>query len=367
MRIKKKGRWQEAHEAYKTLVGICPGLISSHLGFAEAALHTKNIQDAAGAISVVLAKEPNNVEALWIQTRVKYHSADNANETLDCIKCVLKIDSSHSGALDLKKKIEKLIQLRQKGNDAFKAKNYSESIKIYTDALTEEDKKLTTAFTAVIFANRAAAYKQLNDFDNAIVDYSSAIGRNSTYVKAYIRRAQCYQEIDLWDDAIKDYSTAISFEPFNTEYVDLINNAQRHLQEQKTRSYYDVMGLPAFASAAEIKKAYRMQALKYHPDKVANSGISSLKAEKMFKEIQFCYENLSDPQKKAQYDRELQIQKSMQHNRVFSSAPQNFPFAQQSANNNAYASAPQNNSYSHHTNPYQPQAQQQNGYTNTGW
>jgi len=182
-----------------------------------------------------------------------------------------------------------LKQLRQKGNDTIQAKNYQESVKIYTDALNEEDKKIPTAFTAIIFANRAAAYKQLGDFDNAIADLSSAIERNSTYVKAYIRRAQCYTEIDLWDESIKDYTSAISFEPFNSEYVAMLQTVQQKLQEQKTRNYYDVMGLPVFASPAEIKKAYRLMALKYHPDKVANSGISPLKAEKMFKEIQYCY------------------------------------------------------------------------------
>jgi len=101
---RKKGRWQEAYDAYKILVGICPGLISSHLGYAEAALLTKNVQDAAAAISQVLAKEPNNIEALWIQTRVKYHTATDVNEALDNIKVVLKLDPGHTGATDLKKK-----------------------------------------------------------------------------------------------------------------------------------------------------------------------------------------------------------------------------------------------------------------------
>lgn len=64
------------------------------------------------------------------------------------------------------------------------------------------------------------------------------------------------------------------------------------------RDYYDVLGVGRNASAAEIKKAYRKLALKYHPDK--NSGSDS--AEK-FKEISEAYAVLSDSSKKAQYDR----------------------------------------------------------------
>ncbi len=62
--------------------------------------------------------------------------------------------------------------------------------------------------------------------------------------------------------------------------------------------YYDILGVPKGASAAEIKKAYRKKALEYHPDK--NPG--DAKAEEMFKKAAEAYEVLSDPDKKAKYD-----------------------------------------------------------------
>jgi len=277
------------------------------LGYAEAALHTKNPLKAAATLRSAIIKDPNNVDVLWLQTRVCYHTTGDISEVDQNIASVLKIDPNHIAALELQKKMNKLQQLRQKGNEAFNQKNYRESVEIYAEALSEEDKKLPIPFTAVIYANRAAAYKNLNDFDEAIRDLSSAIDRNDAYVKAYVRRAQCYSELDCWDEVIKDYSSAISLEPFNTEYVTLLESAQKKLQEQKNRSYYDVIGVPAFSSPGDIKKSYRLLALKYHPDKVAGTGTSPIKAEKLFKEIQFCYEVLSDPQKKAQYDRELQM------------------------------------------------------------
>ncbi len=63
------------------------------------------------------------------------------------------------------------------------------------------------------------------------------------------------------------------------------------------RDYYEVLGISKGASEADIKKAYRSLAKKYHPDvsKEAN-------AEEKFKEVNEAYEVLSDPQKKANYD-----------------------------------------------------------------
>ncbi len=65
------------------------------------------------------------------------------------------------------------------------------------------------------------------------------------------------------------------------------------------RDYYEVLEISRSATKEEIKKAYRKQALKFHPDK--NPG--NKKAEEKFKEAAEAYEVLSNDEKKARYDR----------------------------------------------------------------
>ena len=66
------------------------------------------------------------------------------------------------------------------------------------------------------------------------------------------------------------------------------------------RDYYEVLGVDRNASEADIKKAYRRLAMKYHPDR--NTGDQAADAEVKFKEAKQAYEILSDQQKRAAYD-----------------------------------------------------------------
>lgn len=63
--------------------------------------------------------------------------------------------------------------------------------------------------------------------------------------------------------------------------------------------YYDILGVTKGASGDEIKKAYRKQALEWHPDRHKDDKEA---AEKRFKEINEAYQVLSDSQKRSAYD-----------------------------------------------------------------
>ena len=64
-------------------------------------------------------------------------------------------------------------------------------------------------------------------------------------------------------------------------------------------TYYEILGVSKTATPDEIKRAYRKMASQHHPDRGGDTA--------RFQTIQSAYDVLSDPQKRAEYDRDIYI------------------------------------------------------------
>lgn len=68
-------------------------------------------------------------------------------------------------------------------------------------------------------------------------------------------------------------------------------------------SFYDLLGIPESGSVTEIKNAYKQLARKYHPDVSPPGRVEEY--TKRFIQVQEAYETLSDPSRRAMYDKDL--------------------------------------------------------------
>nr|XP_043612957.1 translocon at the outer membrane of chloroplasts 64 [Erigeron canadensis] len=98
---------------------------------------------------------------------------------------------------------------KEKGNIAFKSKNWQKAIGFYTDAI-----KLN-GNNAAYYNNRAAAYLELRSFIQAEADSTKAIDLDKKNVKAYLRRGTAREMLGYYKEAIEDFKYALVLEPTN--------------------------------------------------------------------------------------------------------------------------------------------------------
>ncbi|KAJ9159117.1 hypothetical protein P3X46_024643 [Hevea brasiliensis] len=99
--------------------------------------------------------------------------------------------------------------LKEKGNAAFKGKQWNKAANYYTEAIKLNGKNAT------YYCNRAAAYLELGCFQQAEEDCSKAISLDKKNVKAYLRRGTARESLVRYQEAARDFESALVLEPHN--------------------------------------------------------------------------------------------------------------------------------------------------------
>ncbi|CAN0891442.1 Translocon at the outer membrane of chloroplasts 64 [Linum grandiflorum] len=100
-------------------------------------------------------------------------------------------------------------EAKEKGNQAFKEKQWQKAIGFYTEAIKLNDTNAT------YYSNRAAAYLEIASFHKAEADCSKAIDLDKKNVKAYLRRGTAREMLGFYKEAIEDFRYALVLEPTN--------------------------------------------------------------------------------------------------------------------------------------------------------
>jgi len=94
-----------------------------------------------------------------------------------------------------------------------------------------------------------------------------------------------------------------------------LENAKRLDKMAKRKDYYKILGVEKTAASHDIKQAFRKLAMKYHPDKVKTTDEKEKqKIHEMYLDINSAHETLSDPDKRAKYDRGEDLEERPQSN-----------------------------------------------------
>ena len=114
-----------------------------------------------------------------------------------------------------------------------------------------------------------------------------------------VSRAEAHLLNDDYQAALADYQRAHESED-SSRVREGIKRVQKLIKQSKKRDYYKILGVRRTANKAEILRAYRKMAVKWHPDKYQDDD--KKRAERMFIDIAAAKEVLTDQGKRAKFD-----------------------------------------------------------------
>ena len=123
---------------------------------------------------------------------------------------------THPGACyALSRDIKLASELKEKGNSAYKRREYEEAIDMFSEAIARVP--LETGehnySLAVFYGNRAAARLQLCQYEKTITDCDMSVKYDPTYVKAIMRRSKANEKLNKLEDALADMKRAAEVAP----------------------------------------------------------------------------------------------------------------------------------------------------------
>ncbi|CAJ1458055.1 unnamed protein product [Effrenium voratum] len=213
--------------------------------------------------------------------------------------CAEQKGGRHDLTEDLLDQMRIIDQQKELGNEAYQRQDWAVAKDCYDQAIAADATRMDVQLSAQLHSNRAAVLARQGQRRAALEDTSLALSLAPSYAKPRFRRAVLLMELERYAEASADLERLAregqtSFEAFGAWRA----RALRWAQRPPRRNFYAVLGVAFTASQAEIKKAYRKLALKWHPDK--NPDVAD--AAQRFQDLQEAFETLSDPKRRQELD-----------------------------------------------------------------
>ena len=294
----KSGSCPEALESVGAYVGLYPDCFAlAALKYeALAASEPERVLSELGAYEAVHGGSPQ-----YLQVRALaafFAPGPGAPDAAALLREAVALDPDREEAKALLRRVRRVARGREAANAAFRAGRWDEAARGYAAVMAEAGDN--AALCALMAGNRAACRMELGQYSDALRDCNAALAGPRPAAKLYARRARIHAAMDNPGDALRDIQEAAARDPaFRAEAAEMSARAKK----PQKKDYYKILGCERGATEKEIKKAYKIGALKYHPDKWGSASEAEKKnAEAKFKEMGEAFGVLSDPQKKQLYD-----------------------------------------------------------------
>ncbi|KAG1691778.1 hypothetical protein DVH05_026152 [Phytophthora capsici] len=304
-RAHSRGDYQSA---YNHLTQVLEGSAMSSMPLllerAQLSVSLQNPYDAIADLGTILKLDPSNLIALQMRGEVLYSLGDK--QSLEAAQSHyrqgLHSDPEHKGIKTLFRRLKKVLKYVNRAEDAMKRGIHTEAVDEWQSALEVDPEH--SAMNKEFYLQLCTSELHLKHFAEARDACEKVVSIDDGYALAFVKLSEAQIGLELYEDAVRSAKRASELDDSSREFKEKVVQAEAALKQSKSKNYYKILGVARNSEAKEIKKAYRKQALEWHPDKHTDKDeIEREEVEKRFHDIAEAYEILSNEETRAMYDR----------------------------------------------------------------
>ncbi|CAI5714921.1 unnamed protein product [Peronospora effusa] len=319
-RAHSRGDYQSAYDSLThVLEGSAISSVPLLLERAQLSVSLQNAYDAISDLSSVLKLDPSNLVALQMRGEVLYSLGDK--QSLEAAQLHyrqgLHSDPEHKGIKALYRRLKKVLKYVNRAEDAMQRGAHGESVKEWQSALEVHPEH--SAMNKEFYLQLCTSELRLKHFAKARDACEKVVSFDNGNAQAFAKLSEAQIGLELYEDAVRSAKRALELDDSSQGFKEKVAQAEAALKQSKIKNYYKILGVSRRSDAKEIKKAYRKQALEWHPDKHTDKDETEREeVQKRFHDIAEAYEILSNEKTRAMYDRGEDVtgnpQQQQQHN-----------------------------------------------------
>lgn len=283
--------FDNAVEALNNVIEVSPWAPDIYEFRAELNLERNDVMSAISDYRAATKLMADNTEGYFKLSSLLYRLG-HASDALKSIRECLKLDPEHKDCFPLYKKIRKIDKFINDATEAQENNNFADCISAAEKILKNENDEKMIMYRAKELL--CTCYSKDEQSDHAIKLCSDALSITQE-PQVYCDRAEAYLQTEQYDDAIRDFKSALELDEHYQRAKEGQEKARKMQVQSEKRDYYKILEVKRSATKKEIIKAYRKMAQKWHPDNYQLDEKMKKIAEKKFidiaaaKEVSFCY------------------------------------------------------------------------------
>lgn len=305
--LEEAQRWMEKNKHEKAIEILQSKVINQmqeapipHYLLAEAYIKEGDFLQADDVANKFIEKFPQMNETKFIKALFLYYEEAKITEAIEILKGVVEKERDNHKAQKLLRQLSKISQTKKLAEDHASKKQYHKAVETFSQVLKMDSQN--ECLISNLLCSRASVLFHMGHYTTAKKDLDDAVICAGSCLKARRLRASVNEKLGDWQAVVEDCQFVLD-EEWDARCNEMLRSAKQSKPAQDYKGYYAALALTVDANAADIKKAYQKQILRWLPKKWANcTEEKRAEAELQYRAIAQAFEVLSDPVKRNKYD-----------------------------------------------------------------